>query len=434
MASPQGAVGGQEEPHQQKTQMDQMMELLTKISSKMETGQSQVVSAVKKLATNSNLVEDTLDAMQTNIATGPVFQGRPAFFQGKTNENPVDFLRAMENFASLHRFGDAKKIDTFKVCLGTKPARWFEKNIEDNSTWADIKQAFLSEYGAAKKSYLQKKNLTDRKWSPGESLETFVDDITERFELVQPLEEIKLEKFLDGLPGKYRAKVLEAEPTTFDEAVKQAFKARSVFSANDESDIDARPYNDVKLAAQLKLITEAIHELKTSQEQLKVLNVVQKPPNPTVKDICRQCGEAHSVLNCPYPGPVCFKCKDPSHRSRNCPKFIQQPRTPQTCTYCSRKGHVEHQCRTKQRNATICQLCSRPGHTAPVCRQQQRQPQQQQGRDNTNCAICGLPGHLAIGCLYNQNRQQQHMGNQQMPGPFMPNTNAQFNPSNQGNQ
>ena len=437
--SDEGATGGVEdqiEASEQDVNIQTLQDLVQALTKSVKTGQIQMVEAIKKLATNSSMAESTLEKVCHTVDARTVIQGRPDFFQGKSNENAIDFLRAVESFAELQGLREGKTISCFKVCLGPKPARWCDKFLKDNegSNWEDIKTAFLAEFGAAKKSYLQRKNLISRKWAPGESLEQYVDDLSSRFELVQPSEEIKLDRFLEGLPGKYRAKVIDSEPANFEEAVKQAFKARSVFSASEESDVDVlRPSVETKITAQLKLLAEALNELKTNQEEQKTLHVIQKPTTQrsTVREFCRQCGDGHIMANCPHPGPVCFKCKDYTHRSRNCPRFTQQqqhwPRIAQYCTYCSRGGHQEHECRTKQRNNTICQLCRKPGHTAPVCRQQQQQMTSLIG--NPPCPICRIPGHLPIGCVYNQNGQQQ-MGNQQdafhQPSP-------QFNPSNQGN-
>ena len=444
------ANSGQEDEDQDEevsfSQLDKLQDLLTVLTNKVDMGHTRVTDAVKKLAHNSTTVEDHLDMMSSTLATGTVLSGRLNFFHGKNNENPIDFLRAIESFAELQGLRESKTIATFKVCLGPKPARWLERFLKDNENciWKDIKTAFLAEFGASKKSYLQRKNLIDRKWAPGESLEQYTDDLTSRFELVQPSEESKLDRFLEGLPGKYRAKVIDAEPASFEEAVKQAFKARSVFSASEESDVHVlRPSVETKITAQLKLLTEALNELKTNQEEQKTLHVMQKPAfqRPTGREFCRQCGDDHNMANCPYQGDVCYKCKDSTHRSRNCPRFQQQqnqrPRGTQTCAYCSRRGHSERECRTKQRNTTICQLCSKAGHTAPVCRQQQQHQQQQQQQQQQPmmshmgtppCTLCGIAGHLPIGCLYNQNRQQQ-MGNSQaafhQPNPF--------NSSNSGN-
>ncbi|CAI7733511.1 unnamed protein product [Closterium sp. NIES-54] len=49
-----------------------------------------------------------------------------------------------------------------------------------------------------------------------------------------------------------------------------------------------------------------------------------------------------SAAHSPGEEPVCYKCREPGHFKRDCPKL-------QTCSYCQRKGHQADNCYTKQR-------------------------------------------------------------------------------------
>jgi hypothetical protein len=67
------------------------------------------------------------------------------------------------------------------------------------------------------------------------------------------------------------------------------------------------------------------------------------PKGPNARRACRRCGEpGHLERKCPYPRDVCWRRRQPGHRSAECTADVA------SCTLCGGPGHASHSCPSKQ--------------------------------------------------------------------------------------
>lgn len=388
--------------------LKEVQDRLLDLQKDMHDRHSAMYDAVKQLAANSHTADETLVNLIDNVSRSRAWQGKPAHFSGKPRENPVDFLRAVKNYATLQNLSDSAKLAVFQVCLAPKPARWLESYLAtatpENKQWKQIEAAFLKEYGPSAHGYVERQALIDRTWQPGETLETYIDDLQDRFALAGTVPELQLDKFLAGLPRRYRAKVIEGEPVDFKAATKLALSARTVFKVLDASDTpDTQPSTDGRLEAKIQALTDMIStKLTMPSVNLMASSTKTTPSRQNGFTKCPNCGGPHPAHECQYSTRVCWNCKQADHMSRDCPR-----KRSQSCTICGRNNHPTERCRNQRQ--TICQICGKRGHTAPVCRStSQSTTSSSSPAQQIFCLYCGQMGHVIHTCpLQNQSRQYQ---------------------------
>ena len=258
--------------------------------------------------------------MTTSSSTGSTSSAKhislPSIF---SVGDPTEWFKRYEICCNANDWGDqlkAKKLPT--LLEGEALVTWLELTPEQQSDYKVAKAKILERMGPVR--FVSMDDFHHRRLLPGESLSVFSHELKRLIDQAMPTadadtrKQLLIHQFLTGLPTEISKRLRAAGDIDDLGQLIQRAKLLMTIDANEKPEEKAaavqKPIDRVEaLMEQVAALTEQIAAITTNQRS------------------SRQ----------PARLPVCFRCNQPGHVQRNCPRARR-------CYTCGRVGHFARDC------------------------------------------------------------------------------------------
>ncbi|CAF4224365.1 unnamed protein product [Rotaria sp. Silwood2] len=266
-------------------------------------------------------------------------------FTGDPNQKVTQFLNAVEHIGSFAGLNESMLHSIAIIKLGGSAFSWYDNNKEHLQSWRDLKQHLLERFKPSLSA--TKMRLKERKQQPGESLNTYYDDIIDLCKQVDqnmPLHMI-VDYLQDGIRNdlkihvKRRLKTLNDEPTpaTFWKiAHDEEELLNEIPSESQQSIVPPHPYFASVTAVthrQPKSSENSLHShIPQNTHSTDYMHILNKPRTTHPRSMqpnqfypCLICQRSnHRTIDCYHKQPRgCYKCGNYNHNVRACPQVFQ---------------------------------------------------------------------------------------------------------------
>lgn len=234
--------------------------------------------------------------------------------------DPTEWFKRYEICCNANDWGDelkAKKLPT--LLEGEALVTWLELTSEQQSNYTVSKTKILERMGPVR--FVSMDDFHHRRLLPGESLSVFSHELKRLIDQAMPTadaatrQQLLIHQFLTGMPTEV-SKRLRASGE-IDDLGQLIQRAKLLMT------IDAKEKPEEKSAAvqqpidRVEALTEQVAALT---EQIAAITANQRNARQPARLL------------------VCFRCNQPGHVQRNCPKSKR-------CYTCGRVGHFARDCR-----------------------------------------------------------------------------------------
>ena len=196
----------------------------------------------------------------------------PPTFRGLTTENPRDWVRYLENYASYKGFDGAKTLALFKVLLVDSAALWLDSlPVATTASWDALKAAFETRYNPP--GFMKYKYAND--FFSMKQEKSTVDDFCAR--MLKIAKELNADDAMlcyavtNGLNPEIRNHVTRNQPTNWTDLVHHAKIGEMCVPVSSQT--------DETLSVKLELIQDQLKELTAEKAQSsRVVSPVGRRP------------------------------------------------------------------------------------------------------------------------------------------------------------
>lgn len=276
---------------------------------------------------------------KANMTTGAGGVFCPPPFEGRTEDDPTEFIRKCKIFCDQAL--DGKEDDLrrfFPALLAKSAANWYVlHSIQDIQQWNAVEKVFLEAFNQVPEEELFR--MVNRRKKTTETMDDFIEDFLRRMARCEVKEAELLDNFIRALPENYAERLIRKNLKSFLDAAKEARRLERKLT---------REKSDAMVASlePMKVITDQMADLKTTiQRSAPKVNNVSKPKS-------------------------------------------------QTCYYCEKDGHIARECFTKKRHI---QLGVNASNSRDGQQMSDRQFNPPRGSASIRCFTCG-GNHMARDC------------------------------------
>ena len=236
----------------------------------------------------------------------------PTFFNGDDTECVEEWLSVYEAIAESSEWDDEYKRLKVPAYLRGAALRWYRAIKSEAKTWKLFEEKFLAEYRPADWKWKKKSEFYSLKQVNKESISEFIS----RFrricgDLPDIPEEIKKERFIDGLLPEYRKWVILTGPETICEAFSFAKRAEAAVCA------EKNPKSQATVTHQPVAKERSVQRVPEGFDMDSLADELSRM-------VIKRIESDHKPVSNYRANIMCYNCQKNGHRAWFCPEHNEQ--------------------------------------------------------------------------------------------------------------
>lgn len=276
--------------------------------------------------------ESALKSNKSDVHTLSHLKGlaslKPDHFNG--SGDATAWIENFEHFSTLMNWTDEEKCTGFPLFLRSQALSWYQSlPKEQKNTWKAVKDSFAVRYEGKGHKWVKARELQNRRLLPGESLDSYTDDIRRLSRDLELPDHIILGAYIEGLPQQIRQIVWQGMPETFNDAEKaaqNAVKMLKLEGANQSISHMETESIAQRIDGSMQRLENLISRLITDKEEKRseFRNGNERKGNRNTRVICHGCGfSGHIIRDCRLKEVQCHLCAQKGHVRSKCPNQAQ---------------------------------------------------------------------------------------------------------------
>ena len=228
-------------------------ELLQQMQEQMAHLQQELRTQQQK---NREFRQRTINVMEQAPIPDSTGSQRPASFHGFDSEDINRWLDKVENYLKLRRINTDSPTALAELVLNLAgPAEDFYYSLAEDKkdTFVHLRDALRERFANENQSWIVWQAITTRQQGPVESLDTYLNDLTNKFRRIKISDADKMRYFVQGLRADLRETVLLKQPKSFQEAEEMARLTAAVKTTMNNS--------IATMTAQLNQLTQTLNTM-----------------------------------------------------------------------------------------------------------------------------------------------------------------------------
>ena len=306
--------------------------------------------------------------LQNRILEGTMkpFDLLPKLFNGLPTEDCRAHMDKYKDYIKAHNLDDATAVDRFSYSLDNEARRWRKKTTA--RTMEDLEKAFIERFSKIHTREGVLKAIQTKRLKPGQSVESFVSELRELGERIQLGDDNIKDFFIAGLPKTLRATVSLLGLEDLERMISRIQKYLEIDPENASHDqiVDTVATTNLQLSMHemTDKVSNAITGLKASMDARD--KVVDKLVKMKLSSSSSESNADEDDSDSDSEADVRLRKKrqrSKKDRDRRTSKRSDKPRrrtdrrdrgrfasrTPPTCYYCNKVGHIQRNCLFRQR-------------------------------------------------------------------------------------
>lgn len=211
-------------------------------------------------------------------------------FKGEGTSDARMWLDRFTRLARIKGWNREQKLAHFPLFLAHNSAasRWYDGLPQDLQTnWANLSDAFTERFQPTEgKRLTLLYEFQNRKLQPGESVDTFMDDIRAKGNLLDKNENDLIDTIVMNLPPNLKSYVVSRDPDTIQDVIRHTRMAESLYGQETPATVNATMLDDLcdkicnKLATRsdLNVLNNATLQNSSSSPSVDELEQFEPPP------------------------------------------------------------------------------------------------------------------------------------------------------------